>query len=196
LGNLTSGWDAIIVLLVSIKLLSLLRPSLDRITGSLCGLAAAWLAGWLLAVASGNLGVEPVVGAASIPLAIGIGWLLGPAAAAHDRWKAAGAAIAAAFLGTLLGAFVVGGLWAASVTHSLPEAVLYTLGLGVVGYLFGVVPMMLAALPIAALWVVLVQATSRVVAAVSRPPSVVAEPPMIRRRVPRKLARRRVPRPA
>jgi hypothetical protein len=140
-----------------------------------------------------SLGPVRFVAEAALPVAFGVGWLLGPPAGSRDRWTAAGAGIAAAVLGIALGSFVVAGVASVTVTKSVAEAVVFTLVIGVLGVwysLLGSGAMLLAALPIAAVWVLLVQALTRAWPGGSAETTSVELAP-IRGRIPPKGRRRR-----
>jgi hypothetical protein len=147
---------------VGITLRPLLAPSTGRVAGALWGLLAGVLAA---VVASGWVSVtllpDVVVDAIPIPVAVGIGWLFGPLAVRGDRWTAAGAAVAAAILGTITGAFVAAGVAAPLWTNSLPAAIGYTLSFGVIALAFAGIPALVIALPVTLLFTFLTRRTAR-----------------------------------
>jgi hypothetical protein len=125
-----------------------------------------------------------------IPIAIGVGWLLGPLAASGDRWTAGGTAVAAAILGTITGAFVVAGTSAPLWADSLAQAIGYTIAVGAAGVVFFGTWSWLIALPVTLVWAFLTRRTTRAWDGRRGTPVAFEGEPSVRRRVPSKLRRR------
>jgi hypothetical protein len=111
--------------------------------------------------ASDNVVPGVLAQAVPIPVALGVGWLLGPLAASGDRWTAGGTALAAAILGTITGAFVVAGVSAPLWTDNVPQAIAYTLWVGALGVVFFGIQALIVALPVTSVWAFLTRATTR-----------------------------------
>jgi hypothetical protein len=178
------------------RLAPLLNPTRPRVLGAVAGPVAVAITAPAFGLAHEFLGSpEPVVVLAGAIIALGIGWLVGPLAAKRGRWSVAGAAIAAAFLGALVGAFVLAAYSSTIWADSVGQAVLQTLGLGVIGFVLGAGPVMLASVPAIALWVLLVQGMDRLLTRGQEPEGVPVEEQPSRQRVPSKRHRARFARP-
>lgn len=175
-----------IVLSVSITLRPLLQPSAGRVVGALYGVAVAAVAALLLA--GWNDG-QAGLGVVAIPISAGVGWLLGPKAAAGDRWTAAGSAVLAAVAGIVVGSFVVAGVASPIWTSSVGEALGWTAIVGLVGLIAGGGLALLIALPAAIAWAFLVRSTMALWRG-SPIPNTVPMPSGPRRRLPSKVGRR------
>ncbi len=144
--------------------------------GALWGIPAAVLFAPLFALLLGmpvtsTPDAGPIV-VVAVPVALVVGWLLGPGVAPGDRWTAFGGSIAAILIGLPLGALAYVATMLASQPAELRVGVsgpLEVVGavavLGLYGLVFYGAAAVIAALPITFLWGVLVQATTRLMGA-------------------------------
>lgn len=147
--------------------MSLGAERLARVVGALWGVPVALLFSGLFVLV---LGIAPMtvpgsIVVAAIPVAAGIGWLLGPHVARGDRWAALGGAVLASLCGVVFGPFA----FAVSLTLAQPDqpvdALFSIVLVGFVGLGFFGAKAVVAALPAAVIWVLLVRGTTRRMAA-------------------------------
>lgn len=86
--------------------------------------------------------------------------LLGPRVVRGDRWTAGAVAFGAAILGTVAGSVLLAASLTGSQARSAGEALVFSVGGGLVFAFFAAVPAVVVALPATLLWAALVRASA------------------------------------